>query len=104
MICGYCKTICHKFAWDETSHLGKRPICYNCIHKRDVAKINSGKCMILYRKLNTIRNSINTLSFKILKEDKFNSYTKLSFNNDGKKWVGVAYLAFPETVYCKVLK
>lgn len=91
MLCAFCKAHRIDIAWDETSHLGKRPICYECIGKRDLAKMQTHRHYILYLNNNRICNIVNSLSFAIKQQVNKYTHTEFTFLVNKKKWIGVMY-------------
>src|SRR5436190_9649535 len=91
MLCVFCKNDAAEIAWDETSHLGKRLICYTCITERDTRHMRTKHAIILYEKGNVLTNIINTLRFKIIKKQTTDMYVGYSFMFNKRRWIGVAY-------------
>jgi hypothetical protein len=84
--------------WDETSHLGKRPICYTCIGERDIRTMQTRNCIFLYLEEDSKRwdrpvlvNLTKTLEFKIKERIDRSAYTSFVFLVNKKKWIGVMY-------------
>ncbi len=84
MLCAFCKTDSTNIGWDETSHLGKRPICYKCIGERDIRTMQTRRCIILYLEEGKLWNLTKTLSFKIIQQ----TNTNLFFLFNKKRWIG----------------
>jgi len=91
MLCAFCKKDSLTIGWDETSHLGKRPICYTCIGKRDEQTMKTRRCIILYFEEGRLWNLTKTLSFKIMQQVDRITYTHIVFLVNKKRWIGVMH-------------
>lgn len=103
MLCAFCKSPSTNIAWDETSHLGKRPICYICIGERDLQRMVARRHYILYVIDNRICNTVDSLSFNIKEQIDKPSYTEFIFLVNKKRWIGVKYHNC-DRVLCKKFK
>jgi protein-arginine kinase activator protein McsA len=101
MNCSHCDTDTANIAFEETSHLDKRAICYTCIGKRDESRMKRTKSIILYRKDNRLVNYTHTLSFDILQEEEKGNCTILHFAVNSQKWKGVMYTQSCNQVACR---
>jgi len=97
--CAFCTQKSKNIAWDETSHLGKRPICYDCIGLRDLRKMRSIGRIVLYRKNQYLINQVQTLKLKIVTENN----NELFFLFEKKKWVG-KITPHCDRIFCRTLK
>jgi len=91
-LCSFCKEESSNIGWDETSHLGKRPICYTCIARRDSNRMHTHNCIILSLKEDgKLWNIANSLSFRVSKRTDHHTHTELTFISNKKEWVGIMY-------------
>lgn len=90
-------------AWDESSHLGRRPICFVCIGLRDTEKMRRKCSIVLYHQDNRLVNLTKTLFLKIKEKQIFSNYTLFIFLFEGRRWHGVQYNGV-ERVSCRVAK
>jgi hypothetical protein len=91
MQCSHCDTKTANVAFEETSHLGKRPICYVCLGRRDEARMKNGSSIILYYKNNELVNYTHTLHFEIVGSEKSQQSQTFYFIYNKKKWKGMMY-------------
>jgi hypothetical protein len=98
MLCAFCKTDSLNIGWDETSHLGKRPICYTCIGERDIRIMQTRRCIILFLKEDkkswgrpVLVNSTSTIEFKVKERVEHPTHTSFVFLVNKKRWIGVMY-------------
>jgi hypothetical protein len=101
MNCSHCDTDTANIAFEETSHLGKRAICYKCIGKRDEARMKRTNSIILYSKDNRLVNYTHTLSFDVLGKEEKDNYTIFYFAVNSQKWKGVMYTQACNQVACR---
>jgi hypothetical protein len=108
MLCAFCYQESAAFGWDESSHLGRRPICHHCIGRRDQARLNENKSIILYLKGNLkgqkLVNQVRTLAFKIIEQTKANGVHRFYFLVNKKRWEGVMYPGLSNRVMCSRYK
>lgn len=101
MICSFCNREVDmlQIGWDETSHFGKRTICYGCILERDIKRMQNKKNIILKKEKGNLINQTNTLFFKIIEEKIVNGVMFIYFLFQKKRWIGKL---FPDSnnVYC----
>ncbi len=98
MLCAFCKTDSTNIGWDETSHLGKRPICYQCIGAREERAMKTRGYCFLFVKDNVARldrltlvNQTQTLTFKVKERLVKPTHTEFVFLVGKKKWIGIMY-------------
>lgn len=103
-ICSLCRADATDIAFEETSHLGKRPVCYGCLGIKDIQRMKRSGSIILYLKKNKLTNYTNTLSFSIKSTEETDKYKVCLFVFEGKKWRGVMYKNCDNnTVICRKL-
>lgn len=103
MQCSHCYTDTANIAFEETSHLGKRPICYTCIGKRDESRMKRTNSIILYRKGNKLVNYTHTLSFDIVETEETDKAVIFHFLANSKKWKGIMYRQGCNQIACRKL-
>jgi len=107
MICYVCSKPDTILEQEETSHLGLRSICHNCIGLRDVIRMRFKKPIILYRNGDYLVNMVRTLSFKIKEEISLSNLDRnILFLFEKKLWQGKSYYNHnSNAIYCsKVVK
>lgn len=92
MNCSWCHQDTNQFDWFETSNLGRRPICHNCIGYNDLRRMKEVGSIILKRDGNYLHNQCGSVRWKIKQQIiKDDGTTTFVFLNNKHRWTGIQY-------------